>query len=118
MLKRIGAGLFGWVAFVAATLLFFIASGRDSHAPQSAGFIAVAAVVGILAAMLGGFVATRIASRSARFTAMFIAFGALGSILGSNDDARWSQVVALVLAVPAALVGGWLSERKRPTGEV
>jgi hypothetical protein len=114
MVKRIGAGLLGWIVFVAATLLFFLATGRDAHAAQSTTFIIVSALVGILAAALGGYVASNVAPRSARFVAMFIAIGALGSILGSNDDARWSQAVALVLAVPAALAGGWFAERRHP----
>jgi hypothetical protein len=71
------------------------------------------AIVGLVGAGLGGFVASRIAPRSARITAMFIAIGAIGSILGSNQDAKWSQTIALVLCVPAALLGGWLTERRR-----
>jgi heme A synthase len=111
--KRIGAGLVGWLVFAAISVTFFIASGRNSHAEQSTAFMIASGVVGLIAAGLGGFVASRMAPRSARFVAMFIAIGAIGSMLGSNQDPKWSQTIALVLCVPAALLGGWMVERRR-----
>ena len=81
--------------------------GWDPHAPASLTVMVASTVVGIIAAAVGGFVATRIARArwAGAAVAALIVIGALISIASTRaGGAVWSQVVALVLLAPAALI--------------
>jgi nitrate/nitrite transporter NarK len=97
----------GYVIFAAPATLMFNLMGWDPHAPASTTVIVATTLVGIVAAAAGGWVAARIARARwpGAVTAGMIAAGAVISLLASpRDGAIWSQLVAILLMAPAALL--------------
>ena len=87
-------------------------------------FIISAAVHGLFFTALGGYVAARLASDDPLRHAVIV--GALSLILGillatapgeGPEPAWWVDAMGYLLAVPAALAGGWLGARQ-PGGTV
>ena len=109
----------GYAIFIASAVVFFRLAGRDPHATQDASFVVGAVVFGMAFAAIGGFVAGLIAGRRpvshAGIVAGLLALGALVSLLSSAaQSAVWSQVSALGLMAPSALVGGIINASFRP----
>jgi hypothetical protein len=102
-----GDAIFG----LTAILLFHIA-GRDPHAPAPIEFMAATVAVGVIAAAIGGWVTAAIASHHRREHALIlgilIGLGALISLLARpGEGAIWTQIAAVALMAPAALLGSW-----------
>ena len=100
--------LLGYVIFAAPAALMFNLMGWDPHAAASLTVIVASTVVGIIAAAVGGWVAARIgrARWPAAVVAALIVTGALVSLASRpGAGAIWSQLVAILLMAPAALLG-------------
>jgi hypothetical protein len=70
----------------------------------------------MITAALGGWIAGWIAGRRsvlhAAIVALLIALGAVASLISSpGKHANWSQVSALVLMAPSAMVGGLIKAK-------
>jgi len=68
---------------------------------------------GLAFALLGGYVAAWLAQRRpvahSAGVAALVAIGALVSLVSTlGNGAVWSQVAALMLMAPCAVLGGWL----------
>ena len=118
MLRLIGAVVAGYIIFAALSVSLFMIAGRDAHAIAPGWFIVGATVYGMVAAIVAGFAATRIASRAdlraAMALAVVIALGAGVSMIGTPAvGSRWSQWAALLLMAPTAVLGGMLALRRR-----
>jgi hypothetical protein len=101
----------GYAIFAVSAVVLFHATGRDPHAHQDATFTAIAIVYGMGFAAVGGLVSGLIAGRRpvvhAAIVAAVLALGALASLLSRpGAGAIWSQVAAIVLMAPSALIGG------------
>ena len=75
---------------------------------------------GLAFALLGGFVAGKIARRkdlwSGILLALLIALGATVSIIARpGAGALWTQTAALLLFAPASVAGDWIRIRRRRT---
>jgi len=100
----------GYAIFAAPAALMFNLMGWDPHAAASLTVIVASTVVGMIAAAVGGYVATRIgrARWAGVVVAAMIVMGALISLASRpGGGAIWSQLVALLLLAPAALLGGY-----------
>jgi hypothetical protein len=106
--------LAGYGISAVSSILFFLATKRDPHALQPIWFMALTAVVGIAFALLGGFVAARIAGfRVGQSVGIAIVVVAFLSMIFDAKGAHWSQVVAMVLMAPAAALGAARGEPRR-----
>ena len=99
--------LLGYVIFAAPAAVMFNLMGWEPHAPATWSVMIASTIVGIVGAALGGWVATRIGR--ARWpgvaVAALIAIGALVSLVAQpGGGAIWSQLIALLVLAPAALV--------------
>lgn len=111
MLRSFGAVIAGYLLFAVLAVALFAVTGRNAHAPAPLAFMIGSALCGMLFAGLGGYVAARLAGRRplthAAALALVIAFGAGISIVTSpRGDAVWSQVTAMFLMAPSAILGG------------
>ena len=107
----------GYLLFAGSAVALFAFSGQDPHTRTSAQFLILSVLYGIFFAMLGGYLTALIANvKDLRYVlplAAMIAIGALISLLARpGAGAIWSQVSALLLMSPAALVGGSLRVRQ------
>jgi hypothetical protein len=111
----------GYAVFAVSAVVLFHAAGRDPHAQQDATFAAIAIVYGMAFAAAGGLVSGLIAGRRpvvhSAIVAAVLALGALASLLSRpGAGAIWSQLAAIVLMAPSALLGGataaFLARRK------
>jgi hypothetical protein len=118
ILKSVVGVIVGYLVFAVSTFSLFRFSGRDPHEPQNLGFMLLSIGVGMAVAGAGGYLAGVIAGRSSGAhgvaLAVLIASGATASILGQSGGSHWSQIAALTLMAPAAIVGGVLHARGRP----
>jgi hypothetical protein len=107
-LRQVLGWLVGYGISLASSLAWFAAMHRPPYLAQSNWFMAATAVYGVLFAILGGYIAARIASYPAGF-AVGVTIAVL-SIISLLVDAgmHWSQYVALVLMSPAAVLGAKL----------
>jgi hypothetical protein len=120
-LRSFAAVIAGYVVFAVSAVLLFQLSGRDPHAPQSAAFVTVTMVYGMVFAVLGGAVTVRVARvrpmLHATLLAALIALGAAVSLLASpGAGATWSQWGAILLMAPCALLAPRLTMRAPVTG--
>ena len=114
----IGA-LLGYVIFATPAALMFNLMGWDPHGPASLPVVVASTAVGLIAAAIGGYVAVRIgrARWPGVVVAVLIALGALISLVSSpGGGAIWSQLVALVLMAPAALLASRYGLVTGPSG--
>ena len=123
--RGILGALLGYVIFATPAALMFNLMGWDPHAPASLAVIVASTVVGCLAfvsttrAAIGGYVAARIgrARWPGVVVAALIAVGALISLVASpGAGAIWSQLVAILLMAPAALLASRYGPVTRPSG--
>jgi len=111
MLRSVAGVVAGYIVFAASAFAMFRVSGRDPHQLQDASFVIFSIAWGMACAFAGGYLAAAIAGRKARFhggvVALIVALGAVASMLAQpGAGSWWSQVAALVLIAPAALLGG------------
>src|SRR5262245_28833916 len=111
MLRSIGAVIAGYLVFAVLAVTLFAVTGRNAHAPAPPAFMVGSIVCGMLFAGLGGYVAALLAGRQpvAHATALTVVIASLAgvSLLTSPPgDAIWSQVAAVLLMAPSAILGG------------
>jgi hypothetical protein len=113
LLRSLAAVLLGYIVFAASSYAIFRMSGQAPHAVASMSFMLATIASGIVFAVAGGYVAGWIAGRRplahAVAMAALLALGAgvsLASTLGHG--AIWTQLAALLLMAPSAVLGGWL----------
>jgi hypothetical protein len=106
----------GYLIFAVPAALLFQLSGKNPHGVVSAPFMMFTILYGMAFAALGGWVAEKIGRkpwRPAVTLAVVIAVGASVSILTTpSTESRWSQLSALILMAPSALIGGWWATRR------
>jgi hypothetical protein len=116
LLRSVLAVLLGYMVFAASAFAVFQLSGQAPHAVASVPFMLVSTTSGMIFALAGGYIAGWLAGRRplahGLATAALLAAGAgvsLASTLGHG--AVWTQVAALTLMAPSAVLGGWLCAR-------
>ena len=119
LLRHAVAVIVGYVIFAALAAALFALSHRDPHVPQDWLFTVFSIVYGILAAALAGYVAGSVGRdrplSHARTLAVAIATVAIVSLFARpGGGAVWTQLSAIFLFAPCALLGGWLRSLKRP----
>ncbi len=119
-LRSIVAVVVGYIVFAASAFAVFQLSGQAAHADASVAFMAASIASGVLFALAGGYVAGWLAGRRpfAHGVAMaaLLATGAAVSLVSTlGHGSIWSQVAALALMAPAAMLGAWLRERRLNT---
>ncbi len=114
-MKTIAGIILGYLVFALTAFALFRVTQQNPHAPAPMGFEITAIVYGVFFAFLAGYWGTAIAGRSDMWVAIVIAVvmaaGAIASMV--QVGVGWSPLSALVLMVPAELVGGYM----RATGE-
>lgn len=116
-LRSIGSVVLGYLLFALSALLFFQLSGQRPHAAASPSIMAASVLVGVIAAFAGGFLAARLAGRKpvvhGAAVAAILAVGAIVSLVSTlGHGAIWSQVAALALMAPSAVLGAWTCARR------
>jgi hypothetical protein len=96
----------GYVIFAGANILFFAVSGRG-----------LAAVIGVLYSALAGYTCVAVAGRAARGSMIALAVAiALGTaillLVRPGEGAIWSELAAICVFTPAALLGGTARARQ------
>jgi len=110
----------GNVIFIGSTLLLLYLTRTDPHASASLRFMLLAIACGVACAVLSGFIAGWIGQRADIIIGMVLACiiavpAAITVISRPGQGAVWSQMAALFLMAPAALIGDWLRKtRQRP----
>lgn len=115
-IRSVVAVLLGYVIFAASAKALFRLSGHAPHAATSGEFMLVAVVYGVIFAAVGGYVAAWLAGRRpvahAVAMAAILATGAAVSLAATlGHGAVWSQVAALAVMAPSAVLGGWWRAR-------
>jgi len=115
--RSLVAVLVGYFIFAGSAFAFFRFSGQPPHQPAPLPVMLASIAVGTVFAFLGGYVAARIAPRRPLAhgvaVAGVMALGAAVSLISTlGHGAIWSQVAALVLMAPSAVVGGWVRSLK------
>ena len=113
MLRGILAIIVGYVVFAGSAVALFAFSRQDPHSRAPLKFLLLSILYGVLFALLSGYVTALLAKvhdlRYVLLLSAIIAAGALFSLLARpGAGAIWSEVSALLLMAPAALVGGHL----------
>ncbi len=107
-LRAVGGAICGYLIFAVTGVALGQLTGRNMHAVQPLWFMGFTAVYGMLFAGLGGLLADRIAPHRKwavlLMTGLLVA-GATASLVSSPaTDARWSQLAAILLMAPSALL--------------
>ena len=102
--------LIGFLVICVPSAVLLEISGTARAMPP-VGFLAFAVVFFAAFGTLGGFVAAVIARRHEVAVAAGVA-GILGLLtlvsLIADSGSKWSQCVGLLVALPAAILGGWI----------
>jgi hypothetical protein len=112
---KIASGvILGYLAFAVPVFLLFRVTHQDPHAPTVMGFEIAAILCGVFFAFLGGYWGTMIGCRADMLVAILIAvIMALVAVISMiAKGISWSPLSALVLMVPADLVGGYVRAKK------
>jgi O-antigen/teichoic acid export membrane protein len=117
MAKSALAVLVGYFIFALSAFAFFHLSGQPPHQAAPVPTMVGSIAFGMLFALLGGYVAAWLAGRRpvahGLAVAAVLALGATISLLSTlSKGAIWSQVAALALMAPCAILGGWLRSRQ------
>jgi peptidoglycan/LPS O-acetylase OafA/YrhL len=113
MIRSILAVIVGYLIFALAAFAFFQISGLPPHQPAPVSIMLESIAFGMVFALLGGYVAAWLAQRRPLAhgiaLATVLAVGAAISLFSTlGKGAVWSQVAALALMAPCAILGGWL----------
>ncbi len=113
-MRIISGVILGYLLFALSAFVLFRFTHQDPHAPASMMFEVVAILYGVFFAFLAGYGGTAIAGRSdmlvAAIIALIMAAIAIASMVAVGVG--WSPLSAVVLGVPAELVGGYVRARK------
>jgi hypothetical protein len=120
-LRSIGAIFMGWLVFAASAVALFRLTGRSPHQPATLSFMFISTLYGMFFAGIAGFLTAWLARRweieHSLAVATIIAVGGAVSLLASPGlGAIWTQLTALLLMAPMAMVGGYI--RMRQTGHL
>ncbi len=121
-MRSVLAVIAGYLIFAVCSFALFRVSGRDPHADASLQFKLVTILCGMVFAFVGGYVTSRLAPRKpvahgvalAVLMALFAAISMFTMPVGGNS---WTQVSAIFLMAPAAIIGSALARRlsERPS---
>jgi hypothetical protein len=82
---------------------------------QQPAYLLLSGVLGLLATALGGYVAAKVASVAPLLNAACVGlFDIILGILLIGDAPLWFSIIALLLTLPAAIMGGMLWRRAAP----
>lgn len=99
----------GYLIFALSALLTFRISGHDPHERATAAFMAGSIVAGMIAALIGGYLAVAIGRSKGAATALAVIIALVAVISGAyTNGSVWSNIAAAVLMAPAAKIGGGL----------
>jgi peptidoglycan/LPS O-acetylase OafA/YrhL len=110
----------GYLIFGVSSFLVFRLTGHDPHShfeTPSMTFIVGSIAAGIVAALVGGYVAAAISRKASAATILGIVIavlaivGGIASAVLMGGRALWSNIAAVVLMAPAAKLGGTLAKR-------
>lgn len=118
IVRSVVAVVVGYLIFAVSAFAFFRLSGQAPHAVAPVPIMATSIAVGMVAAVLGGYVAARLAPGQPLAhgvaVAVVLAIGAAVSLMmTATSGAVWSQVAALVAMAPCAVLGGRLGAGRR-----
>ncbi len=113
-MRTISGVILGYLLFAVPVFLLFRVTHQDPHAPTVMGFEIAAILYGVFFAFFAGYWGTAIGCRSDMWVASAIAviMAALAIVSMIVKGISWSPASALVLMVPAELVGGYVRARK------
>ncbi|WP_155121172.1 hypothetical protein [Bryobacter aggregatus] len=117
MLLSIFSVLAGYLIFAVSAFWLFRLAGQAPHQQAPLGFMIGSSVCGCLFAGLGGYMAGMWAGRAPLghgvAVGIVLAIGASVSLANTmGSGAIWSQVAAILLMAPSAMMGGWLRMRQ------
>lgn len=117
ILRSIIAVLFGYLIFAVMAFSFFRISGQAPHQTAPMLVMLGSIVVGAAGALLGGYVAAFIAGwrplAHGVAVAVVLAAGATASLASTvGHGSVWSQIAALMVMAPCAIVGGWFRAKR------
>jgi hypothetical protein len=109
ILRTILAFLVGSTLALAPAMKFIRYTNHNALAPASPGYIAIAAVLGVVFSLIGGYAAARIAPQNAHGAGDSIVFFILActcfSLYNSPGRDHWFQFVAILLMTPSVYIG-------------
>jgi len=112
MMRSVVAVIAGYLVFGISAVLIFQLGGIQPHEPASLTFMIISSALGVLAAIASGYVAARLAPQNPTghgfLVGLLIAAGAIASMFDPSAGTRWSQIAALVLMAPGAVIGARL----------
>jgi hypothetical protein len=117
MTRSVLSVIVGYLTFALSAFAFFQISGQSPHEAAPMSVMLGSTLFGMSFALLGGYLAARLAGRQplahgiavAALVALVAAISLLSTI---GKGAVWSQLAALALMAPCALVGGWLRSQQ------
>lgn len=123
MVRSVVAVIAGYLVFAVSAILLFRLSGHDPHAPAEIGFVLVTIVYGMLFATLAGFLAALLGKRfemehSLAVASLIAALGAASLLASVKSGAIWTQLAAILIIAPCAMLGGYLRQRQLRTRTV
>jgi hypothetical protein len=112
--RNILAAVAGYLIFAISSVLFFRLNEIDPHGKAGPGTMAAVIVFGMVAALVAGTITKLIApgpGRSANLGlgALMAAFALISLLLSSGE--HYTQVAAIILFAPIAIVAGYLGRR-------
>ena len=116
IVRSIAAVLIGYLLFAVSTFLLFKFSGQPPHQTAPIEFMATVAIAGMFFSFLGGYVSGLLAGTKplghAIGVAVVLLLGASVSLVSTiGKGAIWSQLIAILLIAPGAVLGGWVRSR-------
>jgi uncharacterized membrane protein YedE/YeeE len=110
----------GYLLFAISAFAFFRLSGHEPHAPAAVAFMIASVLYGLFFSVLGGgYVAAAVAGEGKyeiehafAVATLIAAIGAASLIAESPAESKWTQLSAILIVAPAAIVGGYLRRRQ------
>jgi hypothetical protein len=110
--RSIFAVFAGYLIFALPSVAFFRFTGQDPHAGATPTFMMGAFAWGIVCSVAAGWTAAKIAQRRetlhGALVAGVIAIFALASMYLSRQGAWWTQIAAMLVFAPFAILGGFV----------
>ncbi len=115
MLRSVLGVVTGYLVFAVPVIALYQVTGQPPHGEASVRFMIGASVYGVAFALLGGYLSGRIAGRrplahGVAMAAVLATLAAVSLAMTIGKGHIWSQVAALTLMAPAAVIGGWLRQ--------
>ncbi len=117
MVRSIFSVIVGYLIFALSAFVFFQVSGQPPHQAAPMPIMLASIALGMVFALLGGYVAAWLARRrplahGVAVAAVLALAAAISLFTTLGRGAVWSQVAALALMAPCAALGGWLRLRQ------